>query len=123
VCDAFGVGDVEFLEAAPTGAFESPEAAGSVPGIPVRIVVIALCALAIWYPTVLLARSVADGSGQTRTDQGPGRRQGALIVNAPSVTPKSTPRPVPLTAREISPFVITLAAVEQVAPACASPAT
>ena len=37
VCDAFGVGDVEFPEAAPVGAFESPEAAGSVPGIPSRV--------------------------------------------------------------------------------------
>src|SRR5690606_8931496 len=46
--------------------------------------------------------------------------QRALIVNAPNATPRSTPSPVPASASETSPLVITWALLDFTTPAWAS---
>src|SRR5690606_216886 len=45
------------------------------------------------------------------------------IVSLPKATPRSQPRPLPLSARDTSPFVMTCAFADFTAPACASAAT
>src|SRR5262245_52716811 len=45
-----------------------------------------------------------------------------LIVSLPKAMPRSQPRPVPLSASDTSPLVITCACADFTAPACASPA-